>query len=598
MPRNFAPESHAQLTQELSNALSGTTVQTLRTAAKQSGWPLKGVAKAELVEQMLGYLSDATRMAAVFEKLTDEERDVLTWLNALGLAGDPVKPLQAALAQAAGRQITQKAIGLAIQKLMERCLLFFGDYAGYFVPGIYAEWLPTAAAPRLLYAGEPGQAPSFTLAGLIEKAQNLLSAIEVSPPEAAAVVQPAAPIFTASGRGNEVITPRPGLVAAETLKAWGYLSTEDRHLTRFLLELMTSGGLCKIAAHAHGRRLEISAPALSSWEVDPPAERLQRLRRWWLQSAAQPAGSPASTWNELDLALHLVTGYVLRPAAYWMNPTHLTSQMAVLRVWLLSLISAWQPNTWYSVERLSNLVYHLRRDLLKWEEAGSSWRWCIDKTPLDPSQMTFDVWYGTYGKLIEAWLTGPATWLAFVQVGYTGSRPVAFRYLNQVPAGDLASLPADALRFPSAEVAVLANTWQTGELRQLLRSIAVETARDRGSTAYRLSAEVFRQSLKAGTTAARICESFSAAGFPLPEAMQNMLQGWQERAGRHQLYDNLAVIEFGEDMHPEEVKAIAGLGLGKFYPVSPRCLIVLAPDFVPALVDDLRRRGYTPQVLP
>ena len=51
-----------------------------------------------------------------------------------------------------------------------------------------------------------------------------------------------------------------------------------------------------------------------------------------------------------------------------------------------------------------------------------------------------------------------------------------------------------------------------------------------------------------------------------------MLRGWQERAGRHQLYDNLAVIEFGEDMHPEEVKVIAGLGPGKFYPVSPRCL--------------------------
>jgi hypothetical protein len=58
------------------------------------------------------------------------------------------------------------------------------------------------------------------------------------------------------------------------------------------------------------------------------------------------------------------------------------------------------------------------------------------------------------------------------------------------------------------------------------------------------------------------------------------------------------VIECGEDMHPSEVSAIVALAAGALYPVSPRCLVALNLDAVPALVDDLRRRGYTPQVLP
>ena len=127
----------------------------------------------------------------------------------------------------------------------------------------------------------------------------------------------------------------------------------------------------------------------------------------------------------------------------------------------------------------------------------------------------------------------------------------------------------------------------------------METGRDRETTTYRLDAA---RSAEASQTAPDAspgsCEIFAAAGFPLPPATQDTLQAWQAKAGRHQLYDNLAVIEFGEDMHPEEIQAIAGLGGGRFYAVSPRCLVVLDPDVVPALVDDLRRRGYTPQVLP
>ncbi len=443
MPQTFTPENRAQLVHQLTDFLSQITVQALRQAARQWGWSLKGTAKAEIVEQMTGYLGDARRMGAAFEKMPEEEREVLTWLRALSLASDPAKPLHAALAQGGGRQVTQKTVSQALQTLMERGLLIYDEYQGYRVPALFGEWLPPVDAPRLLHQGEPGHAPTFTLAEINQHVQHLLSAVETDRPEVLAAAQPGVSAYLATGRGSEIVTPRPGLVGAETLNRWGYLSADELHLARFLLDQMTGGGLCRITTRGPGKQMEVVPEASASWEEAAPAARLQRLRQWWLQSSPRPGGTPgtASTWNELDLALHQVKDYALRPVGYWSTADQWSRQVAVLRAWLLGLASALPPDTWHNVERLSNLVYHLHRDLLNWEAAASALRWHQDKTPLDPNQMRLEIWRETYGRLIEAWLSGPATWLGYVQVGYAGGRPIAFRYRSRVPAGDLTAMP-------------------------------------------------------------------------------------------------------------------------------------------------------------
>ena len=150
-----------------------------------------------------------------------------------------------------------------------------------------------------------------------------------------------------------------------------------------------------------------------------------------------------------------------------------------------------------------------------------------------------------------------------------------------------------------AHRARLTNAWQTAELRKLLLTIGErDRRRSRDVTEFTLHPSIFRASLRQGLDVELIAQAFAATGFPLPPATLATLAGWQAKAGRHQLYDNLAVIEFGADMHPEEVRAIASLRAGLLYPVAPRCLVVLDPEAVPGLVDELRRRGYTPQVLP
>ena len=98
--------------------------------------------------------------------------------------------------------------------------------------------------------------------------------------------------------------------------------------------------------------------------------------------------------------------------------------------------------------------------------------------------------------------------------------------------------------------------------------------------------------------AASVAEAFQGAGFPLSPAVSETLRLWQSRAGRYQVYEQMTVLEFNEDVLIEELRAIGRLSNADFYQPAPRCLIFPDAQIGPALIDELRRRGYTPQVLP
>jgi len=597
MSLTFSAEERRALAQELANDLTGVTVQTLRGAAKIWGWQLRGTSKADLVEQMVGYLGDAGRMGAAFEGLRADDREALAWLAGMGVSRDTPKDLQAAMVHASGKQLSLKAAGTLLQRLSERCLVFTDEYDTHRVPELYLEWLPFVEGARLLYSGEPRLLAPLTLAELNQHVDHLLAAVEADRPLVVAPVPPANPYYSATSRAGETIFARRGLVAPEMLARWGYTVPADRRLACFLLEVLAGSGLLQMVTLGADRRLTLAPPHLAAWQELTPLERLSRLREQWF-TEPRPSAPVLSAWDELDLALPEVSSYSLRQTYAWATPEQLHWQVARLRAWLVGLLAILRPDSWQSVEQLIALVYQLRRDPFQLDTGLPGWRWYHANAHVEPGQMAFNIWRDTYGKVIEAWLTGPATWLALIEVGYTGDRPVAFRVRSQAPAGEAVTLPPDALRFPAPETAVLKNGWQTAELRLLLRRVAVETARDRESTTFTLSPDAFRSSLAAGLSADSISEDFAAAGFQLPVATAARLREWQAKAGRHQLYDNLAVIEFGEDVHPSEVNAIVALAAGLLYPVAPRCLVALNLEAVPALVDSLRRHGYTPQVLP
>jgi hypothetical protein len=195
-------------------------------------------------------------------------------------------------------------------------------------------------------------------------------------------------------------------------------------------------------------------------------------------------------------------------------------------------------------------------------------------------------------------LVGPANWLGIVQVALEGGRVVAFMRPSSAASVANTQLAPDALRFLPDGRLILRNSWQTSDLRQLIRKIAVESGRDRETTAFTLAPAAFRQTLRDGQSAEQVIQAFGEAGLALPQTHAARLQEWQARMGRHQLYDNLGVSEFSDDGTLAEVQATTGLGRADLYPISSRCLVALRPEAIPGLLEELRRKGYTPQVIP
>lgn len=585
----------AQLRKQLRRLVENTSVTTLRQGARLWGWPVKGTGKAALVDQIMGYLADEKRMRAAFQELSDQERTALSWLTALQLASDPTRPLQRALALS-GLKLSQGAIRGLLQNLQARLLIFGDDDDGYDGPDLFREWLPALSVPGLQFPGSPPQARVMTLTEIDQHAHYLLSVVQGERP-AAHLAPPARPPSHPHGKANPPSAARPSLVAPEVLERWGYPAGEPHHLARFLLEQLATAGFCTVASPQGQARLEVDSAALDVWHTGTPAQRVSLLRN--LAIAPLPEGQHRlGSWTLLDLALDHVEGYTLRPLYAWAASELPTTPLFLLGLWLLSLTTRLEADTWYGIRRFQELLHTIQRDLLLDTFDYRTWYWHKGDQILDPDHMSKEVWIETYGRLVEAWLAGPASWLLLVEVGTLDGIPVAFRRPSAIATGEMPALPADALRFGADGTAVLHNSWQTGELRQLLGQIAVEVSRDLATTTYRLDSATWRRTLQSNLSPARLAEDFAVAGFPLPPSFRETLRLWQERSGRYQLYDNLAVVELGEDLLAEELQAVVERSGVGFYPASPRCLIILNPAQVPFLVEELRRRGHTPQVLP
>ncbi len=583
---------------QLNNLLEMYSIQLLRQAARLWGWSLRGTAKAEVVGQMLTYLSDANRMAEAFAELPEDEREVLHWLKVLQPTKPISRPIQAALEASRGSKITQKGIDALVEDLGARCLVF-PTLQGHQVPELYEEWLPGLAAEKLRYDRQPVAVTSFSLADLSNHIQHLLLNIRHEEP-VLTFYRPLQRDYPTGTSTPPAAVARPCPVATPTLNAWGYLTKEERQLAHFLIEAFLAGGVCYTHQTTSTQFLKTRTPQGAELLEKEPAQQLAWLRGVWQAKITGQVPLGLNVWTEADLALQHVPGrFRLAPSAYWGTQEQLAPLLAMLHKWLASLVTGLRADVWYSTASLCALIYRLRPNLLLTPEKPMfTWYWYQDGKPLDPAHMSLEDWQDTYGKLVEAWLASTATWMLIAEVGYEAGRPVAFRRYAQIPRHERSPLPSNAVKVTADDVVVVQNIPRTGRLRQIMGSIAVETQRERATTTYRLAPLKFRDLLLQGITADRLKEAFASTGYTLDHKLAEQLESWQARAGQEQIYERVAVIEFNEAVHPTEVAAIAAsLNVGPIYAISPRCLVLLNPDAVQYAVAQLRQRGYTPRVI-
>jgi hypothetical protein len=605
----------------LRNALQAVTVQELRGAARLWGWTVKGTAKAEIIQYLLEHLTNAPEMAAAFRALSPILQQAAIWLAHLGRTDDQGEMLRLAIGMAEGRDLPKATVTRTIGDLRQRLLLITDAYQGTHVPEAYNEWLPLADAPGLAYqsrssAGDirfQGDAllPAMGLDLLDQHVEHLLSLVERERPlvERPSAPAPRSPQLAQRGilpggalPGGLMLQPHGGIVSSALLTRWGYAGTDEQNLARVLLCTLVTAGLCRGQEQGAETRLVTHTAEVQPWRDLSSETRQATLRSWWGRTApaivvTASATQALLTWDELDIVLAAPLDYSLRQGVDWLGREHLDVQVRYFRSWLLNLVTGFKEDVWYSVSRLLELIYHLRRDLFFWTAYHVGWNWYDGETPLNAHQMNQRIWSETYGALVEAWLVGPANWLGIVQVALEDGRAVAFMRPSSPTSASGAQLAADSLRFLPDGRLTLRNSWQTSDLRQLIRKIAVETARDRETTAFAMAPAAFRQTLRDGQSAEQVIQAFEAAGFALPQTHVAKLHDWQARVGRHQIYDNLGVIEFSDDETLAEVQATTGLGRADLYPISPRCLVALRPEAVPGLLEELRRKGYTPQVV-
>ncbi len=594
----------------LRNALQSVTVQELRGAARLWGWTVKGTAKSEIIQYLLEHLSNAPEMAAAFRTLSPTQQQVAIWLAHLGRTDDQGEMLRIAIGMAEGRDLPKATITRAIGDLQQRLLLITDAYQGTHVPEAYIEWLPLADAPGLAYQGRLSVGagldllPAMGLDLLDQHVEHLLSVIERERPlvERPPAPAPRSPTRLPGGAlpGGLTLQTHGGIVSGALLTRWGYAGADEQNLARLLLSTLVTAGLCRGQEQGAETRLLTNAAEIQAWRDLSSETRQANLRSWWGRSAPAitvTAAQSLLTWDELDIVLAAPLDYSLRQGVDWLGREHLDVQVRYFRNWLLNLTRAFKEDVWYSVSRLLELIYHLRRDLFFWTAYHVGWNWYDGDTRLDAHQMNQRIWSDTYGALVEAWLIGPANWLGIVQVALEGGRVAAFMRPSSPTSASSTQLAADSLRFLPDGRLILRNSWQTSDLRQFIRKIAVETTRDRETTAFAMAPAAFRQTLRDGQSAEQVIQAFGDAGFALPPAHAARLHDWQARMGRHQIYDNLGVIEFSDDETLAEVQATTGLGRADLYPISPRCLVALRPEAIPGLLEELRRKGYTPQVI-
>ncbi len=193
------------------------------------------------------------------------------------------------------------------------------------------------------------------------------------------------------------------------------------------------------------------------------------------------------------MALVQIDGFDFRPEYDWSAVGPLSTAVVGIRHQVMSILQAVQPDTWYSFERFCRLISGLSHDPLGYGPSGA-WSWTEGGKVLRSGNMPFDMWMGTYGRVLAALLRGPASWLGFVDVARKGKELFHVQGAVGCPARRPSVCPPRRLRFVPPDTVIAAKSWKAARVRSILGRIAREVdpqpemKPDRASTTYRLDA--------------------------------------------------------------------------------------------------------------
>jgi hypothetical protein len=350
------------------------------------------------------------------------------------------------------------------------------------------------------------------------------------------------------------------------------------------------------------RHLVVHEDRLQALFALPPAERLRRVIDTWLaMDDAAELGPVVSRHGGLEVHFN-------RP--YYVGWGTKGPEAAAARRLVARLIGRLPAgDTPYDLTSLLDLLWHLAPDRLgtATDHMGHATWWF---TPEGQSSHRLDLekrqdWLRVWRPLVESILAGPLTWLGLVEAE-RGEE--AFRV--RPAAAALSGRPVEGAPLEGTEplvvevapgetalmVVVPPNTLNPDVHARLLELGEMAEASPLGLR-YRLPAARIQFAFEDGMTGPELLDLLSdLAGGDLPAPARRLVERWWAGHGSVRLYDDLTLVELGDDLLLRELTATTSLRQGVIHTFSPR-LVAVEPALADTLVRELLRLGHTPSVV-
>jgi hypothetical protein len=303
-----------------------------------------------------------------------------------------------------------------------------------------------------------------------------------------------------------------------------------------------------------------------------------------------------------------------------------------LRALLARVLGRLAPDTWYDFDALLGALWCLAPRILSGGRpmAGyPGWRFVERgrvQTPLNPESR--DGWARSCGRVAVALLDGPLTWLGCVEtvglppvgevppIGRDGpaGEPAGGRAGDEratggvvrvlPPAAIFAGRPPRAVQEPDRvplkigsdmTVLVPAGSAQPSVHALLARAGDLLGATPEGLR-YRLTADKVQQVFDGGLDGPALIDFLAEAGGGLPGEVRETLDRWWRGFSAVRLYDDLTLMELGDDALLPELLRTTNLGEHVLETYSPR-LVAVDAAAVDEIVAALTRLGHAPRVV-
>jgi hypothetical protein len=174
------------------------------------------------------------------------------------------------------------------------------------------------------------------------------------------------------------------------------------------------------------------------------------------------------------------------------------------------------------------------------------------------------------------------------------SIPLSGTAITQTDTAIVPSEPTDAVTIEDTTI-IVNPTAVSAQAHNYLDSIAILAEAETSRFVYQLNAAAVHQAFEAGQTLNQLLDGWKEwLAVPMPDAIRSRLTHWHQAYGQVRLYEDVTVIEFGDEYALAEIKAATSLQQHLIAEISPS-LVIIPANAVDTLVDELEKAGYTPK---